>query len=258
MSEWAVSMPQLCFLLAASFLAGFMDSIAGGGGLISMPAYVLTGMPMHLVYGCNKFATSCGTSIAAFRYWRHKMAEIPVGLCAAAGAFVCAAVSSRIVLFLDEKTLKTMLAVLLPFAAVVTLLNKGMGGTDESGRFSRKKRMCLGALIGCLIGFYDGLFGPGTGTFALIAFCLILRYDMQHGTGNAKFLNLASNYASLVVFFLAGTIYWPVALPTAAASIAGNFLGSGTAIKKGAKVIRRMMLVVILLLFAKLVSDVLL
>lgn len=258
MAEWTITAPKLIFLLAASFLTGFVDSVAGGGGLISIPSYILTGMPMHLVYGCNKFAAACGTTIATFRYWRNKMVEIPVGLCAAAGAFCCSAISSRIVLFLDERTLKTMMAVILPFVAVITLLNKNMGGTDESGQFSRRKRMVLGALIGCLIGFYDGMFGPGTGTFALIAFCLILRYDMQHGTGNAKFLNLASNYASLVVFFLAGTIYWQVALPAAAASIFGSFLGSGTAIKKGAKFIRRMMMVVIALLFVKMISEVLL
>lgn len=258
MAEWTITAPKLIFLLAASFLTGFVDSVAGGGGLISIPSYILTGMPMHLVYGCNKFAAACGTTIATFRYWRNKMVEIPVGLCAAAGAFCCSTISSRIVLFLDERTLKTMMAVILPFVAVITLLNKNMGGTDESGQFSRRKHMVLGALIGCLIGFYDGMFGPGTGTFALIAFCLILRYDMQHGTGNAKFLNLASNYASLVVFFLAGTIYWQVALPAAAASIFGSFLGSGTAIKKGAKFIRRMMMVVIALLFVKMISEVLL
>lgn len=258
MGEGIISTAQLVFLLAASFLAGFLDSIAGGGGLISMPAYILTGMPMHLVYGCNKFATSCGTTIAALRYWRHKMVDLPVGLCAAAGAFCCSTVSSRIVLLLDEKTLRTMLMVILPVAAVITLLNKNMGGTDESGRFPQRKRMLLGALVGCLIGFYDGLFGPGTGTFALIAFCLILRYDMQRGTGNAKCLNLASNYASLVVFFLAGKIYWPVALPVTVASIAGNFLGSGTAIKRGAKFIRRMLMVVIALLFVKMIAEALL
>ena len=85
MGEWVVSMPQLIFMIAASFLAGFVDAVAGGGGLISVPAYIMTGMPMHLVYGCNKFAAACGTSIATLRYWRHKMVEIPVGLSAAAG-----------------------------------------------------------------------------------------------------------------------------------------------------------------------------
>lgn len=255
MGEWVVSMPQLVFLLAASFLAGFVDAVAGGGGLISLPAYLLTGMPMHLVYGCNKFAAACGTSIATLRYWRHKMVEIPVGLSAAAGAFCCSVISSRLVLILDDKTLKTMMMVILPAVGVLTLLNRDMGGTDRSSCFPPRRRMLLGLLIGCMMGFYDGLFGPGTGTFSLIAFCLIMRYDMRTGTGNAKFLNLASNYASLAVFFMAGTIYWRVALPVAAASVAGGFLGSGTAIKNGSKFIRRMLMVVTALLFLKLAAE---
>lgn len=255
MAEWTASAPQIIFLMAASFLAGFVDSVAGGGGLISLPAYILTGMPMHLVYGCNKFAAAFGTTAATFRYWRHKMVEVPVGLSAAAGAFVCSVLSSRIVLYLDEKTLKAMMLVILPVVGVLTLLNKNMGGTDGSGRFSAGKRKRMGFLIGCMMGFYDGLFGPGTGTFSLVAFCLIMRYDIRTGTGNAKFLNLASNYASLVVFLLAGTIYWPVALPVAAANIAGGVFGSGRAIKNGAGFIRGMLMAVTVLLFVKLAAD---
>ncbi len=255
MGEWVISMPQLIFMIAASFLAGFVDAVAGGGGLISMPAYLLTGMPMHLVYGCNKFAAACGTTIATLRYWRHKMVEIPVGLSAAAGGFCCSVISSRLVLILDDKTLKTMMMIILPAVGVLTLLNRDLGSTDRSGTFSPRRRMILGFFIGCMMGFYDGLFGPGTGTFSLIFFCLILRYDMRIGTGNAKFLNLASNYASLAVFILAGTIYWAVALPVAAASIAGSFLGSGTAIKNGSKFIRRMLMTVTALLFFKLIAD---
>lgn len=258
MSDLLISGQSFLFLMIASFLAGFLDSIAGGGGLIALPAYMLSGLPMHLVYGCNKFAAACGTSIATLRYWRHRMVDVPVGLCAAAGSFVAAAVASRITLLLSEETLQTMMLVILPIVAVVTLVNKNMGGEDCSAQFSKRKKYGLAVLIGCLIGFYDGMFGPGTGTFALIAFCLILRYDMRTGTGNAKFLNLASNYAALVVFAMAGTIYWQVALPAAACNILGNFLGAGVAIRKGAKAIRAMLLVVIVLLFVKTVSEVLL
>ncbi len=258
MGEWVVSMPQLIFMIAASFLAGFVDAVAGGGGLISVPAYIMTGMPIHLVYGCNKFAAACGTSIATLRYWRHKMVEIPVGLSAAAGSFCCSVISSQLVLILDDKTLKTMMMIILPVVGMITLLNRDMGSTDRSSDFSPRRRMVLGFFIGCMMGFYDGLFGPGTGTFSLISFCLIMHYDMRMGTGNAKFLNLASNYASLAVFTLAGTIYWKVALPVAAASIAGGFFGSGTAIKSGSKFIRRMLMAVTALLFIKLITDALL
>lgn len=255
MFDLLISTESFLFLMIASFLAGFLDSIAGGGGLISLPAYILTGLPMHFVYACNKFAAACGTTIATFRYWRHRMVDVPIGLTAAAGAFLCSAIAAKIVLFLDEQTLKTMMLVILPIVAVVTLVNKSMGGEDRSHTFTKGKKFALAFLIGSLVGFYDGLFGPGTGTFALIGFCLILKYDMRTATGNAKFLNLASNYASLVVFILAGTVYWAVALPAAACNIAGNFIGAGVAIQKGAHVIRKMLMVVIVLLFLKAVSE---
>lgn len=258
MSEFVISTQGFLFLLIASFLAGFLDSIAGGGGLIALPAYMLTGMPMHLVYGCNKFAAACGTTIATLRYWKNKMVELPVGLTAAVGAFACSTISSNLVLILNEQTLKTMMLVALPVVAIITLLNKNMGSENHSDIFSKGKKYALALFIGCLVGFYDGLFGPGTGTFALIAFCLIMKYDMRTATGNAKCLNLASNYASLVVFILAGTIYWSIAIPTAISNIVGNFVGAGVAIRKGAKVIRGMLMVVIVLLFIKMVSEVIL
>ena len=99
------------------------------------------------------------------------------------------------------------------------------------------------------------MIGPGTGTFALIGFCLVLKYDMRTATGNAKFLNLASNYASLVVFLFAGTVYWIVAIPAAVFNILGNYIGAGVAIKKGAAVIKKMLMVVIVLLFFKVLSE---
>lgn len=255
MFDLIISSQSFIFLMIASFLAGFLDSIAGGGGLISLPAYMLSGLPMHMVYACNKFAAACGTTIATLRYYRNKMVDIPVGLTAAAGAFLCSAIAAKIVLILNEHTLKTMMLVILPIVAIITLVNKNMGNENLSGSFPKGKKYALAFLIGGLIGFYDGLFGPGTGTFALIAFCLILKYDMRTATGNAKFLNLASNYASLVVFILAGTVYWKVAIPAAAFNICGNYMGSGVAIKKGAAVIRKMLMLVIVLLFIKVVSE---
>ena len=240
-----ISTQSFVFLMLASFLAGFLDAIAGGGGLITIPAYLISGLPVHMVYACNKFASSCGTAIATLRYYRNKMVDIPVGLLAAA----------KIVLVLDAHTLKTMLLVILPVAAVITLINKNMGNDNHSDRFGKRKKYALSVLIGGLIGLYDGLFGPGTGTFALIAFCLILKYDMRTATGNAKFLNLASNCASLAVYILAGTVYWKVAIPSAVLNICGNYAGAGVAIKKGAAVIRKMLIVVIMLLFIKVIYD---
>lgn len=256
-AEVMISVPNYIMLMVACFLAGFLDSIAGGGGLISLPAYTLTGMPMHLVYGCNKFSAACGTTVATLRYWKHKMLDIQVGILAAVGAFVASALAAKIILYLSDSTLKTMMLVILPIAGVITIANKNMGGENHSDSFSKKKKIILALLIGAFIGFYDGLVGPGTGTFALMAFCLIMKYDMRTASGNAKCLNLASNYASLVVFLIEGTVYLPIAIPTAIFGIAGNFIGAGVAIKRGTKAIRVMLMVVIVLLFMKMAVDVL-
>ncbi|WP_352399741.1 TSUP family transporter [Anaerotignum sp.] len=256
-TEVMVSVPNFIMLMIACFLAGFLDSIAGGGGLISLPAYTLTGMPMHLVYGCNKFSAAFGTTVATLRYWKHKMLDIHVGILAAVGAFFASALAAKVVLYLSDSTLKTMMLVILPIAGVITIVNKNMGGENLSDSFSNKKKVAFALLIGGFIGFYDGLVGPGTGTFALMAFCLIMKYDMRTASGNAKCLNLASNYAALVVFLIKGTVYLPIAIPAALFGIAGNFIGAGVAIKRGTKAIKLMLMVVIVLLFLKMASDVL-
>ncbi len=253
-----ISVPAFIMLMVASFFAGLLDSIAGGGGLISLPAYTLTGIPMHFVYGCNKFSAVCGTTIATIRFWKHKMVDIQVGIFAAIGAFVASAVAAKVVIYLNDSTLKTMMLIILPIAAVITVLNKNMGGENHSDSYSTKKKIVLALLIGGLMGFYDGLVGPGTGTFALMAFCFLMKYDLRTASGNAKCLNLASNYAALVVFLLEGTVDFKIAIPAAVFGVAGNFIGSGLAIKKGAKAIKLMLNVVFVLLFIKMGADILL
>lgn len=254
-TNFMISVPSFIMLMGASFLAGFLDSIAGGGGLITLPAYTLTGIPMHFVYGCNKFSAAFGTTIATLRYWKHKMLDIQVGILAAIGAFAASALAAKVVLYLSDSTLKTMMLIILPVAGVVTALNKNMGVENHSDSYSMKKKVALAFLIGGLIGFYDGLVGPGTGTFALMAFCFIMKYDLRTASGNAKCLNLASNYAALAVFLLEGTVYFKIAIPAAVFGIAGNYFGAGFAIKKGAKAIKFMLMVVIVLLFIKMGAD---
>ncbi len=252
-----ISLQSFIMLMGASFLAGFLDSIAGGGGLISLPAYTLTGIPMHSVYGCNKFSAAFGTTIAAWRYWKHKMLDVQVGILAAVGAFAASALAAKVVLYFSDSTLKTMMFIVLPIAGFITIMNKNMGEENLSDTYSKKKKVILSIVIGAIIGFYDGLVGPGTGTFALMAFCFLMKYDLRTASGNAKCLNLASNYAALAVFLMEGTVYFKIAVPAAIFGIAGNYCGAGVAIKKGAKAIQFMLMVVIVLLFLKMGSEVL-
>lgn len=250
-----ISLPMFIFVISACTFGGFVDSVAGGGGLISLPAYALTGIPMHMAYGCNKFSSSCGTTVATYRYWKNKMVDIPVGISAAIGAFMSATIAANIVLLLSDASIKKLMLIILPIAAIITLMNKNMGQEDNSTNVSANIRLVKSFFIGVIVGFYDGIIGPGAGTFAIIGFCLFMQYSLNKASGNAKFLNLASNYASMIVFFIDGSILFPVAIPCAIGGIVGNVLGTNFAIKYGAKGIRKILMFVLVLLFFTMVYD---
>ncbi len=224
---------MLLFLMLMTGFAGFVDSAAGGGGLISLPAYLFAGLPVHYTYGTNKFSAACGTTFATAQFFQKGAMNIRVGLLAAVGSFVGSALGSHIVLLLSDQVLRTMMLIILPVAAVLILWRRDL--PDEN--------------------LYDGIFGPGTGTFAIIAFTTLMGFDLRTAGGNAKVLNLASNYASLVTYLSSGLVVFSIGIPCAISGIVGNLLGSHFAIKNGAKFIRPMMLVVLVLLLGKIVSD---
>ena len=250
-----VSWPTLIFLCFMVGLAGFVDASAGGGGLISLPAYMVTGLPVHLLYGANKFSSACGTTFASAMFFRSGALDLQVALIAAAASFAGSTLGSRLVLLLSGEVLKIMVLVMLPIAAIIIFTQRKLPEEDRSSQVPRKKALVLAAVIGLLIGLYDGLVGPGTGTFAIIAFTTLMGFDLRTAGGNAKVLNLASNYASLVTYLSSGLVVFSIGIPCAISGIVGNLLGSHFALKKGAKFIRPMMLVVLVLLLGKIVSD---
>lgn len=252
-----IGLPMLLFLMAMTGFAGFVDSAAGGGGLISLPAYLFAGLPVHYTYGTNKFSAACGTTFATANFFRNGAINIRVGILAALGSFAGSAFGSHIVLLISDAALRTMMLIILPIAAVLILWRRDLPdeNRDDGTMNLRKALLALG--IGVGIGLYDGIFGPGTGTFAIIAFTTLMGFDLRTAGGNAKVLNLASNYASLITYLSSGLVVFPVAIPCAISGIVGNVIGSHFALKNGAKFIRPMMLVVLVLLLGKLVMDML-
>jgi len=250
--EYVNALIYICPLI---FLAGFIDSAAGGGGTISVPAYLLTGMPAHLAYGTNKLSASIGTTVAALRFIKNKAIDVRTAVTSGILSLLGAALGSQIVLLLDDRTLRLMLIIALPCVALFLVFRKNK--TLECGRegMSARKTIILASIIGFSIGLYDGVIGPGTGTFAIIAYNTSMRYDLKTSSGNAKILNLASNLSSLVTFAIAGNVIYVLGLPAAVFSVAGSYLGSGFAIKKGAKFIRPMLFIVLAILLAKVVYD---
>lgn len=239
-------------------LGGFVDASAGGGGLITLPAYMATGLPVHMVYAANKFSSACGTTFSSAMFLRKGALEGKVALTAAAFSFLGSGLAARLVLVLSDRVLKTLVLIMLPIAAVIIFSQRKQPEENRASEVPLKKKLLLSALIGFFIGGYDGLIGPGTGTFAILAFTAILKFDLRTASGNAKLLNLASNYASLATFLLAGTVPFALAIPCALCNIGGALLGSHFALSRGAKFIRPMMLVVMGLLLIKLATDLIL
>ena len=238
------------------FLAGFVDSVAGGGGLISLPAYMLVGLPSHLASGTNKVVNAFGTMIASIKYIKSGKVKLVLSLFAAAGALIGSAIGTKIALLIDGDILKIIILCALPVMVVIILTKKNFGLEEQKeSRFGKKAEMALCTLIGLFIGCYDGMIGPGTGTLMIIAFTAVIGIDLLTASGCAKIANLASNVASAVVWIAGGKVMWAIVAPAAACSILGNYLGSRFAIKGGAHRVRYVMIVVLALIFIKIITD---
>jgi len=237
------------------FLGTLVDAVAGGGGLISLPACLLAGLPPHLASGTNKCGSSFGALLAMARFVKRGQVHLPSALAAGAGSLVGAWTGARLNMVVPEQVLYYLMLIIVPFMAVFILLRRDFGSADRSGEVGKQKLLVLSGMIGLVVGCYDGFFGPGTGTFLMLAFTGLCKFDLLTASGNTKVANSASNVASLVTFAAAGNVMWRVGLPAAACGILGSYVGSGLALKNGAKIIRPMFIVVLALLIGRLVWN---
>lgn len=237
------------------FCAGFVDAAAGGGGLISLPAYIFAGVPIHVAYGTNKFANCIGTSVACGKFFKSGNIKMKLGVLSAIGALIGSWFGTQLVLILDEKYLKYCLMIILPIVAVFMLFNRKFGSDDIERNIDKKKANIYAFFIGLIIGAYDGFFGPGTGTFLVIAFISILRLNIVTASGNAKLVNLSSNLAALIAYIINGKVWFAIGIPAAICAIAGNYIGAHVAIKNGAKAIKPIIVLVVIMLFVKVISS---
>lgn len=246
--EFELTLGAYMLVCPLVFLAGLIDSVAGGGGLISIPAYLAAGLPAHLAAGTNKLSAMIGTGAATIRFFRGGRIRMACALAAAAlalpGSYLGTLAFNRI----DEATVVRMMLAVIPIVAAVVLLRRGsFGGSFE---LSEKWLLPVCALIGLAIGFYDGLVGPGTGTFLILAFTFLTGMDAVTASGSAKVVNLASNIASAVTQIFAGHVLFALGLPAAVFGLAGNMVGAQLALRGGEKIVRLMLLIVLALLLA--------
>ncbi len=239
-------------VLPMVFLASTVDAIAGGGGLISLPAYSLAGLNYDFASGNNKFSSTFGTLMATIRYYRSgKLLVIPA-LIAAVAALPGSWLGTRAAMALGNRVMQIFMLFAIPIVGGLVLFNRK---TREESRPVTKRQYLICVLIGLAIGFYDGFFGPGTGTFLIVLFTHLLGMDMVTASATAKPVNLFSNIASLATRIAAGNVLFALAFPAMACSVMGGWLGAKLALTKGAKLIRFVMMGVLALLTARLAME---
>lgn len=245
----------LLFLLAAGFLAAFIDSVVGGGGLVSMPALLLAGLPPGVVLGTNKLGGTAASMTSALQFLRSGHIEKRLAFALFPLSFGGSVLGSYTVTLLPSEFLKPLVVALLVAVAIYTIFKKNWGKDAVYRGLTRTRRVLI-AFAAFVIGYYDGFFGPGTGSFLLFAF-LLLGFDFVRAAGNARLLNFASNVASLLTFLAFGLVNFAYGIPMALAMIAGAFVGSRFAIKRGAAFVKPLFISVTALLIGKQLWDLL-
>lgn len=247
---------KMCLIVCPLiFLGSFVDSVAGGGGIITLPAYLLAGLPAHTASGTNKLVACFGSVTASTGYLRSGNVMLRVALLSAAGSLLGAVVGTRLALFIPESTLEIIMMVILPVVALFLTLQQNFGMKQRATRLTKPMENLTAFAIGLVIGCYDGMIGPGTGTFLILCFSGFLGLDLLVSGGCAKVSNMASNLASAAVWLWNGKAMYSLLLPAALCSIAGGYFGSRFAIRGGSQRIRKVMFLVLGLLFVKMVWD---
>lgn len=244
------------FLAVAAGFAGFVDAVAGGGGLIQLPA-LLIGIgekPIPMILGTNKVPAAFGTSFATANYIKRVKPDISLALSMAVPAFFGSMGGARLTTLFPKELFRPLLILLLVLVAVYTWKKKDLG-QEENLRFSAHTARLIAALFGAVIGFYDGIFGPGTGSFLLFALVTVIGYAFLKASATAKIVNLSTNIAAIITFSLTGNIWWHVGLLLAGANITGAIVGSRMAIKGGSIFVRKVFLIVTFLLILRVGYD---
>ncbi len=240
----------------AALFAGFVDSIVGGGGLLQLPALftAFPGMAPATLFGTNKLASIVGTTSAAIQYSRRVAIPWRVAGPGALAALVGSWYGAKAVAYLDPEILRPLILVLLVLVAAYTFLRKELGAVSNEPEHGKRSAM-LAVVIGGGIGFYDGFFGPGTGSFLIFLFIRFLGMDFLRASVSAKILNVATNLAAIGFFVGNVELMWKLAAVMAACNLTGSIIGSRMALKHGTGFVRKMFLGVVLVLIARLTYD---
>lgn len=239
----------LALLIVAAFAAGLIDAIAGGGGIITLPALLAAGLPPHVALATNKGQSVFGSGSAVVQFARNGEVDRKRALVSFIAALAAAVAGARLVLWIDPAILKPIVLVLLIVAAVLVLIRKPEGGKPSAIASSHPR--WIAAVIAAAIGCYDGFFGPGTGTFLIVAYAWVFGDRLVRASGNAKVANFASNLGAFALFAAAGAIRWELAIPMGIAQAAGAWVGTKLTVRRGGGLVRAAAVTVSLALAAR-------
>ena len=244
--------PQMFLIVCPMlFLAGLVDAIGGGGGLISLPAYLLAGVPMHNAIATNKLSSTCGTTLTTVRFIRQGLVKWKIAVPTIVFAMLGSSLGANLSMKMDEGIMQNILFLVLPIVAFV-VMNPKLFRDNEGAKVVLNARLWVTAILSSfLIGMYDGFYGPGTGTFLIIAFTVFAQMDMRSANAQAKIINLTTNITSLTIFLMNGQAIILLGLAAAVCNMAGNYVGSSLVMKQGSKVTRPVIVLVLILLFLK-------
>ncbi len=245
----------LTFLIVCPlvFVAGFVDAIAGGGGLISLPAYLIAGLPPHFAIGTNKMSSTMGTALATFKFARSGFINWRLGGVCAVSALLASSLGARLLLMVDEKIISYVLLVILPLTAYYVFRSKTLSPTGAPR--GRLEMYFIALLASIAIGIYDGFYGPGTGTFLLLILTGVARMKLIEANGITKIINLSTNVAALTVLLINGKVMLVLGIIAGLFNMLGNWLGARSFVSGGSKIVRPLIIAVLSIFLIKVIVE---
>lgn len=249
----SVEIWQFFIVCPLVFIAGFVDAVAGGGGLISLPSYMIAGLPVHQSIATNKLSSSMGTTLATIRYVKKGYVPWKQAIFCIICAFIGSACGARLALALNDHYFKIIMLVILPLTAIYVMRTKALDSNKENVTLVKSTIIAMG--VSLFIGTYDGFYGPGTGTFLILLLTSLAGMKLNEANGISKIINLTTDISSLIVYLINGKVIIILGFTAGLFSIMGNYLGTRMFVKGGAKVARPIMITVLVIFFIKIILD---
>lgn len=252
--DFDLSIITFLIVCPLTFLGGFVDAVAGGGGLISLPAYMIAGLPVHNAIATNKLSSGMGTTVATYRL--ASLGYIPwrkAALCIVM-AIIGSSTGAKLALMVDADLFKKLMLVIIPATAIYVMRNKNMDEPKEP--LGDRQTVIRASLVALLIGVYDGFYGPGTGTFLILLLSGFAHISLKESNGIAKSINLTTNLSSLAVYLMNGKVIILLGLAGGLFGIVGNYIGVTFFKNKGAKAVRPLMIIVLVIFFIKILTEI--